>query len=240
MAPPSLGGAARVSSHEWAPLARGQCEHGEPSTRQPAQSHEIPSFLCSGQRDSSLQAADSPAKSVCERLHVPSEEKAPLRVRGSFLPRVGLAACSRGAWRQLALRRVATMWSAASSQPLEQPSEAWRKRGAFAFWRWRWGEKRPARRGRSAERGEELLHAHARVAALARIVHQRRMACPDPQANSAPDCGPAPTGEPGAVCRARVVHQRRMACPDQTRIRRQIAGRPPQASLGQSVAQAGA
>jgi hypothetical protein len=42
---------------------------------------------------------------------------------------------------------------------------------------------------------------------------------------------------PALAC---VVHQRRMACPDPKRIRRQIACRPPQASLGQSVEEAGA
>jgi hypothetical protein len=39
---------------------------------------------------------------------------------------------------------------------------------------------------------------------------------------------------------ARVIHQRRMACPDPTRVRRQIACWPPQASLGRSVEEAGA
>jgi zinc/manganese transport system substrate-binding protein len=39
---------------------------------------------------------------------------------------------------------------------------------------------------------------------------------------------------------ARTIHHRRMACPDPKRIRRQIACRPPQASLGRSVEEAGA
>jgi hypothetical protein len=43
-----------------------------------------------------------------------------------------------------------------------------------------------------------------------------------------------------SVVVARIVHQRRMACPEPKRIRRQIAGRPPQASLGRSVEEAGA
>jgi hypothetical protein len=48
--------------------------------------------------------------------------------------------------------------------------------------------------------------------------------------------------DPGRRCwpLARIIHQRRMACPDPTRIRRQIARRPPQASLGRSVEEAGA
>jgi hypothetical protein len=39
---------------------------------------------------------------------------------------------------------------------------------------------------------------------------------------------------------ARSIHQRRMACSDPTRIRLQIAWRPPEASFGQSVEKAGA